>query len=365
MKGFFRKAAAVLLIGIMAVAMLAGCSKSGGKKVNASGADSMFGVIKASSQLEKKTFNCDITADIDGTTAKINLSGASDGKATSLSAEVSAGGMTFKFDNAVVFTDDTMYINVASVMDEVGSFAESMGESFDLESLGVTSDWVSFTAEGLFKQDTSIFDTIGKDLDEAYASIITEKDGTYSISVSDKDSVKGFLDATKKLLEDKSDSWAKLMADKSNSVDVEKIVNGLIDDVVNSIVKAVEEASGDKISDEQVKELKDAMLEETDMSEVEEIDEDSYKEMFDELKSELADVEAQELAGKIDVRTSYEKGVYTLKASIEADETDEDGGNITIVSTVTDDSSAKVEIPSDAQPLVDILAALLTASLMQ
>ena len=42
MKGFLRKAAAVLLIAVMAVAMLAGCSKSGGKNVNAGGSGSMF-----------------------------------------------------------------------------------------------------------------------------------------------------------------------------------------------------------------------------------------------------------------------------------------------------------------------------------
>lgn len=361
MKGFLKRAAAVLLAAVMAVAMFAGCSKSGGKKVNAGGADSMFGILKTASQVEKATFDCDITADIEGTSAKIKLSGVTDGKATSLSAEVSAGGMSFKFDNAVVFTDDVVYINVASVMDEVGSLVKGMGGSLDLDALGITSDWVSFEAEGMFKKDTSIFETIGKDLDEAYAEVITEKDGTYSITLSDKDSVKGFLDATKKLLDDKGDSWAKLMADKANSVDTEKVVNGFVDDVADAIVKAIEEATGEKLSEDDIKELKDSMLEETDLSEFDEkMDEDAYKELIKEFRDQLDDAEAKSLDGSIDLRTSYAKGVYTIKAN--AAPNDEDDGAITMVSTITEDSSAKVEIPSDAQPLVDIIAAFFVAA---
>lgn len=362
MKGFLRKAAAVLLIAVMAVAMLAGCSKSGGKKVNAGGSGSMFGILRASTQVEKKNFDCDITANVEGTSAKIKLSGVSDGKATSLSAEVSAGGMSFKFDNAIVFTDDVVYINVASVMEEVGSFASAMmGGSFDLKEFGVTSDWVSFKAEGMFKQDTSFFETISKDLDEAYAGIITEKDGTYSITVSDKDSVQALMDATKKLLDDKSDSWAKLLADKANAVDTEKVVNGFVDDVADAIVKALEEATGEKLSEENIKELKETMLAGTDMSDFKDkMDEESYKELFDELKEQLKDAESEAIDGTIDLRTSYEKGVYTIKANIEPNDAEE--GSITMVSTVTENKSAKVEIPSDAQPLVDIIATFFMAA---
>lgn len=362
MKGLLKKAAAVLLVAIMAVAMLAGCGKSGGKKVNAGGAGSMFGVLKSASQVEKATFDCDITADIDGTSAKIKLSGVTDGKATSLSAEVSAGGMSFKFDNAVIFTDDAIYINVASVMDEIGAFASAVpGADLDLSELGITSDWVFFEAEGMFKRDSSVFETISKDLDEAYADMITEKDGTYSITVSDKDSVKGFIDATKKLLDDKGDAWAKLFAEQSNKLDVEKLMNGVADDVVDAIVKAYEESTGEKLSEDEIKELRDSMLEETDMSEIEKIDEDTYKEMFDELRDQLDDTSVTGLDGKIDVRTSYENGVYTIKANAEPE--DEEDGSITLVSTIKEDSSAKVEVPSDAQSAIDILVAILVANM--
>lgn len=362
MKGLLKKAAAVLLVAVMAVAMAVGCSKSGGKKVNAGGTDSMFGVLKAATQLEKKTFDCDITADIEGTSAKIKLSGVSDGNATSLSAEVSAGGMSFKFDNAIIFTDNVVYINVASVMDEVGAFTKTMtGSDFDLESLGIKSDWVSFEAEGLFKQDTSLFETISKDLDEAYADIITEKDGTYSITVSDKDSVKGFIDATKKLLDDNGDAWAKLFAEQSKKVDANKIVNDIVDDVVDAIVTSLEEATGEKISEDEIKELKDSMLEETDMSEIEQLDEDTYKEAFNEMKKQLDEASVKDLDGTIDVRTSYDKGVYTIKANAEPEKNDE--GSITFVSTIKEDSSAKVEIPSDSQPIIDIIVALVVANM--
>ncbi len=362
MKGLLRKAAAVLLVAVMAVAMFAGCTKSSGKKVNAGSDGSMFGILKSAMQLEKKTFDCDITADIEGTTAKIKLSGVSDGNATSLSAEVSTGGMSFKFDNAIVFTDDVIYFNVASIMDEVGAFTSAIpGADFDLEDLGITSDWVSFKAEGLFKQDNSIFEAISKDLDEAYADMITEKDGTYSITVSDKDSVKGFIDATKKLLDDKGDAWAKLFAEQSNKLDVEKLMNGVADDVVEAIVKAYEESTGEKLPEDKIKELRDSMLEETDMSGIEEINEDTYKEMFDEIRDQLDDASVTGLDGKIDVRTSSDKGVYTIKANAEPE--NEEDGSIILISTIKEDSSAKVEVPSDAQSAIDILVAIVVANM--
>lgn len=360
MKGFFKRAAAALLAAVMAVAMFAGCSKSGGRSVNAGGADSMFGVLKASSKVEKKTFNCDVTLDADGATSKLKLSGVSDGNATLLNLEVSAGGMSFKFENAIVFTDDVIYFNVAEIMDEVGSFATAlMGAPINLADFGITSDWVSFKAEGMFKQDTAIFDAISEDLDEAYADVITEKDGTYAITVSDQDSLKALAEATKKLIEKNGDDWAKLAVEQSNKVDVEKILNDMLDEVLASIVKAYEDAMGEELSDSDIAELKEAMLGEVDTSKIEQTSEDDYKKMFDELVDQLDDALAgdMDLDGTVDVRTSYDKGVYTIKANLEPNS--DENGSLVMISTVTEDKSAKVDVPSDAQPLVDIITAFM------
>ncbi len=355
MKGLLRRAAAVLLMAVLSVAAIAGCTK--GKAANAGGAGSMFGIIKSAQQVEKKTYEFNITSDIAGSSADIKLSGVSDGSATSLSAEISASGMSFKLDNAVVYTDDAIYLNVASVMEELGSFAEAMnGQKLDLAELGITSDWVSFESEGMFKQDKTAFDTIYSDLDEAYADIITEKDGTYSITVSDKDSVQKLIDATKGLIDNNGDEWAKLMADQYNKIDMKKVVEDLSNQVLDAVVKAYEEATGEKLTDEQIAELKDSMMEEMDLSDVEEVNEDTYKEMFAELKEQLADAEAEDIDGTIDMRTSYSKGVYTFKATAEPN--DEEAGSMTCVGTITEDKSAKVEVPSDAQSLIDIIAAI-------
>ena len=357
MKGLLRRAAAVLLMAVLSVAAIAGCTK--GKAVaNVGGTGSMFGIVKSAQQVEKKTYEFNITSDMNGSPADIKLSGASDGNATSFSAEVSVGGMSFKLDNAVIFTDDAIYLNVATVMEELGSFAALMNGQMqlpDLAELGITSDWVYFESEGLFKQDMTVFDTIYSDLDEGYADIITEKDGTHSITISDKDSVQKFIDATKALIDNNGDEWAKLMTDQYNKLDIKKVVEDLTNQVLDAVVKAYEESAGEKLTEEQIAELKDSMMDEIDLSDMEEVNEDTYKEMFAEFKEQLADVEAKDIGGTIDMRTSYSKGVYTFKATAEPD--DEELGSMTCVGTVTEDKSAKVEVPSDAQPLIDIIAA--------
>lgn len=356
-----RRAVAVLLTAVMAVAMFAGCSMT--KGASAGSKNSMFGIVKSVGHLENYTVVCEATLDISGTNVTIKMNGETDGNATVMSLEASTGGMTFKFDNVFVYTEDALYINVAEVADEVGvllSAFTGVSGPIDLSEYGLTSDWVSIEAKGMFKKDMTLIDVFCDDLDEAYADIIKKNDGTYSITISDKDSVKALMDATYDLLDKNGDKWAKLMDEQVKEKDVQSVVNGIVNDLMDSIVKAYEEATGEKLSEEDIEDMKEEILSYANVSDMDEINADAYKEMFEELKNSIKDAEAEGIDGTMDVRVSYEKGVYTLKAKAEA--SDESEGDMTIVTTIEEGKAGKVEVPSDAQSFVDVIVPLLISA---
>ena len=356
MKGFMRKAAALLLIVAMAVAAFAGCSKdSGSTSGKNKSADTMFGLLKEAGQLEKKTFETTMEIDADGTKVSITLNGVSDGKATSAGVNVSASGMTFEFEDVLVFTDDVLYLNAGQVLEQLTPFLEA--SDVDVDSLGLDLDWVCFEAKGLFK--TSSYDELFDILDKSYKEII-EKDGSgYKISLSDKDGVQAFVDATIAMIKDNKDTFIDMFVDAYERVDVEAIVNDFADEFVDKLA----DASGEDVTEDQKAELKEQLMEETDLSELE-IDKAEIEEMYEEMLGELEDSEVtDDLGGTVNIKVFKDGDSYVSAVDMDVEEDGEQVG-ASVKTTITEDKSASVEIPSDAKSLVDVIVEIYMLSAM-
>lgn len=152
MKTIMKRIAALVLIAAMAVMAVAGCSKSSGSKsAGNKSADTMFGLVKEAQALEKKTVEVSAEINTNGVKASVTLNGKSDGKATSVGATVTYGGVTFSLDDVIVFTDDVLYINAGLILEQIKPFINTAGEKAAsvVEALGDLG-WVSFEAKGLF-----------------------------------------------------------------------------------------------------------------------------------------------------------------------------------------------------------------------
>lgn len=347
MKGFMRKAAALFLIAVMAVTAFVGCSKDSGKTSKTSGnnADSMFALLKEAGQLEKKSFETTMEIDADGTKIELTLSGVSDGKATSVDVKASASGMTYEFTDVIVFTDDVLYINAGSIIEQVSPFLTGYG--VDASTFGDLG-WVYLECEGAFS--TTSYDKVFDILDSAYADLIKNEGSEFKISISNKDDIQAFVDATTKMLKDNKDTFVDMYLDTYNKVDVEAMLNNFADELVDAIA----DIYGEELTADMKEELKEELLADSDFSELE-VSEADIEEMFDELITELSAVEVtEELGGTVNVKVSKSGDSYVTAVDFNF----EDGGEsvgASIKSTVTADDDASVEIPSDAKSLVDAI----------
>ncbi len=363
MRKFFKKAAAVLCITAMAAACFTGCGKKDDDSEKASNgktesASSMFEVIKEASKVEQGTYEANITADTDGTKMELSISGEMDDKATSLSLDVNAGGMKFSFENVIVFTEDTLYINAAEIMDEAGVYLSTYMGSSDLSDFGITTDWVSFECEGAFVSDTSLADVFCDAMDKAYKDLITEDDSTFTIEVKDDKAFAKFTDATRALLENNKNEFADAIVKYYNSVDLSSMLNGFVD----SFAEALGSSMG--ASEDEIDELKDELMGDTDLSEIEDLSKDdivkSIEEMIAEMDSETATLDGSTMK----ITTSDKDGKYVTTIDGTASDEDVDTA-FTIESIVKPDSTVSVTVPSkdDTTDLMDVLATVI--ALMQ
>ena len=357
MKTFMKRITALVLVAAMAVMAFAGCQKSSGSKSAGSNksADTMFGLVKEAQSLEKKTYEASIEAETNGTKAAITLSGKADGNATSLGATVSYGGVSFTLEDVIVFTDDVLYINAGSILEQLKPFIDAAGDSASAitDSLGDLG-WVSFEAKGLFTATS--YDDIYDILDKAYESIIKKDGDKFVISLSDKDDIQAVVDATAKMLKDNKDTFVKLITDAYDKVDVKDIVNNMADELVDQLAAA----SGKQLTDEEKQSMKDELMSSMDTSDIE-VSKSDIESSIDDAVSELEDTTVTEdLEGSADVKVYKEDGAYVTEMSIDATD---DGDNVkaTIKSTIKEDSSVKVDVPSDATSLVDIIVGIYEA----
>lgn len=354
MKTIMKRIAALVLIAAMAVMAVAGCSKSSGSKsAGNKSADTMFGLVKEAQSLEKKTVEVSAEINTNGVKASVTLNGKSDGKATSVGATVTYGGVTVSLDDVIVFTDDVLYINAGSILEQLKPFIDAAGEKAAsvVEALGDLG-WVSFEAKGLFA--TSSYDEVYDILDKAFDSVIKKAGNKFTISLSSKDDIQAVVDATAKMLKENKDTFVKITTDAYDKVDFKDIIENTVDELVDKLASA----SGKDVSDEDKQTLKDQLMSTIDVSDIEVSKEDIESSIDDAVKKlEDTKIADEDVDGKADVNVYKEDGAYITEMEMDVTE-DGKASSATIKSTIKEDSSVKVDVPTDAASLVDIVVNL-------
>lgn len=240
----------------------------------------MFGLMKEAQALEKKTVEVSAEINTNGVKASVTLNGKSDGKATSVGATVTYGGVTFSLDDVIVFTDDVLYINAGLILEQIKPFINTAGEKAAsvVEALGDLG-WVSFEAKGLFA--TSSCDEVYDIFDKAFDSIIKKAGNKFTISLSSKDDIQAVVDATAKMLKENKDTFVKIMTDAYDKVDVKDIIENTVDELVDKLASA----SGKDVSDEDKQTLKDQLMSTIDVSDIEVSKEDIESSIDDTVKN--------------------------------------------------------------------------------
>ena len=322
MKTIMKRIAVFALIAAMTVAAFCGCSK----KTGTSSADSMFGVMEESLNLDKWEGTVTLTMDTAQMNVSADLTAVCDGNATSFSAKISAGGFSFEIKNFVVATKDAMYFNIGAIYDSMGSYLAATGLS--LEDMGLEKDWIVYTAEDAFKKDTDFSSSVLDAMDEAYKDLIVEEDGEYKLAFSDKEGAQKFLDATVALLEKNKDKWSEDLADAMSKVDYSSIKNDIID---------ANEKAGN-------------VLDEDTIDEMFSVDEDTVKvpskedcaELFDKAIESLKEGDLEDFEGNVALTASAKGKEYKYKAEMAYEDE-----SISLEAVINKTADVKVEVPSE------------------
>lgn len=347
MKKLAKRVLALSMAAAMTVSMAAGCSSAkDSKKTSGSSKDSsVFAVMEQVSKLDSLSMETTISFETDEYNGEVVLSGKKDGDKSSLSVQLNAVGMKYKLDDVMVVDGDTVYFNYKEINDELGSLIKTAG--VDLNEYGISSDWISLKLDGMSTDVSSIADIYG-DLDKAFSDVITTKSGKSTLKVDDEDSYKAFADALKKALTDNKDSWSNLIADYYSKIDAKAMVENLIDEMAGALIDKM----GDMAEGITKENLLEALMDNSDLSALENtMDAGDIASAIDDMISEMDAAGYEDFGGTFEIVSSAKDGEYTITASV----TDKDGMKADI-NTVIKDESVNIEVPSDAQSAVDIIA---------
>lgn len=341
-----KKIVAVLLVAVMAVASLAGCTKK------TAGANSMFGITKQAMHVDKADFATSIVAEVKGVKATIELSGTTDGNATSVTAAVKFGAMTYKLDNIVVFTKDAVYFNLGVLVDQFAMYLAIAGLDKDkLSELGLDVKWVKFELTDMFEKDTTIAEMFLDDADVAYEELITKEGSVYTLSLDNKEKVTKFISLTKKMIEANSAEWAKAYAEYVSKIDLNKMFENVVKELTDAIVNA-----NLGITKEQIDELKSMLEDKIDVEDaLADLSESSIKEQIDKLAEQIKpdEIEIGDNMGSLVIKSQIDKETYITSMEIESED-----NKVTIESKITPNKKASVEVPTDAGSFMDLIKPL-------
>lgn len=346
MKKFF----AVLLAMVMVVAMATGCSKKGASKTNtdASG-NSVTSTVSLKYEGEEGKADLTLVSKAAGKNASISVSGSVDIEGTTVNA---------KADDLFVVANDKFYVNVKAALDAIAN-VEDAAESVNAIKELITEDYIYMDMSGIseaiqeadVKTSTEMIDA----LMAAYKDVSTGTDDKVVIKVTNAEEAKAFTDATAKFLKDNADKIADYFVASYNKVDIEKLMNSVVDAVVDSMMAAYKEM-GMEVTDEQKQQAKDMILSQIDMSELEVSKEDivkAVKEMADSMEvDEDADFDGTEL------NVTIEKTANGYKVSVKANDAD---NSLEIAAEMDTASSVSISAPSKAQNVNDIISGLMAA----
>ena len=156
------------------------------------------------------------------------------------------------------------------------------------------------------------------------------------------------------MLKENKDTFVKIMTDAYDKADVKDIIENTVDELVDKLASA----SGKDVSDEDKQTLKDQLMSTIDVSDIEVSKEDIESSIDDTVKKlEDTKIADEDVDGKADVNVYKEDGAYITEIEMDVTE-DGKASSTTIKSTVKEDSSVKVDVPTDAASLVDIVVNL-------
>ncbi len=371
-----RRVLAVLLVFVMSMALVTGCS---GKSKQ-----TLFSIMKDASSMTHYSYEIKVKVDsgISGVDSmSMTLKGKTDGEAVTMGAKVSYSLYTFDIDDFLILTKDAMYIDVEAIFNAFDSVLSAMGvslEDFEAE-FGTELKCIQLPlAEGMINVNAD-----SSELTDLYVSILenTFKDtkiesnkGEFTVTVEGMEELSKLVDAFITSLLDNQDALLEQI-DKNSSIDDETLKE-FLNLYMNEIITALE-----RFNDEYDLGLTEADIEEA-KAEAEAAVEDAvkeaefddvsqaYKDAFADLKDNRQDVvdtmagSTDSVDGKFTMTDSLtgKEGsrVYTceIQGSVENKDTDEDL-EFNAKSVLTEDNSIAVDVPKNYTALSDILYAAL------
>ena len=371
-----RRVLAVMLVFVMSMALVTGCS---GKSEQ-----TMFSIMKDASSMTHYSYDVKVKVDsgISGVeNMTIALKGETDGEALTMGAKVSYSLYTFNIDNFLTLTKDALYVDVEEIFNAFDSILSAMGvsladfeEEFGTElkciKLPLADGMINVSADSSELTDlyVSILETAFKD------TKIESNKGEYTVTVEGMEDIAKLVDALlTELLNNQDALLAQL--EKLNSIDddtMKEFLNIYMDEILKALVKFNEEYELG-FTDEDIADIKaeaesavEDALKEAELDDVNQI----YKDGFAQIKDNKQDI-VDELAGGADsvdgkvTMTNSLTGkegsrVYTceFETSLENKDTQEDL-TLTVKSVITEDNSIVVNAPKNCTALSDIMYAAL------
>lgn len=371
-----RRVLAVLLVLVMSMALVTGCS---GKSKQ-----TMFSIMKDASSMTHYSYEIKVKLDsgMSGVESMaMTLKGKTDGEAVTMGAKVSYSLYTFDIDDFLILTKDAMYINVEAIFNAFDSVLSAMGvslEDFEAE-FGTDLKCIQLPlAEGMINVNAD-----SSELTDLYVSIlentfkntkIESNKGEFTVTIEGMEEISKLVDAFITSLLDNQDALLEQI-DKNSSIDDEtfkKFLNLYMNEIITALVRfndeyelGLTEADIEEAKAEAEAAVEDA-VKEAGLDDVS----GEYKDAFADLKDNRQDVvdtlaeSVDSVDGKFTMTDSLtgKEGsrVYTceLQAAFENKDTDEDV-TVNVKSVLTEDNSIVVDVPKSYTALSDIIYAAL------
>lgn len=371
-----RRVLAVLLVFVMSMALVTGCS---GKSKQ-----TMFSIMKDASSMNHYSYEIKVKVDsgMSGVDSMaMTLKGKTDGEAVTMGAKVTYSLYTIDIDDFLILTKDAMYINVEEIFNAFDSILSSLGVSLeDFENeFGTELKCIQFPlVDGLVNinaDNSEIMDVYVTILENAFKDIkIDSNKGEYTVTVEGMEELSKLADAFITSLLDNQDAFLEQI-DKNSSFD-EKTLKELLNVYMNEIITALEKFNTEYelgLTEADIDELKaEAEAAAEDAAAEVQIDDlsQTYKDAFAELKDNRQDIvdeiadSADSVDGKFTMTDSLtgKEGsrVYTceFEAELENKDTSEDL-TVTVKTELTEDKDIEVKVPSSYTSVSDLMYAAL------
>lgn len=236
-----RRVLAVLLVLVMSMALVTGCS---GKSKQ-----TMFSIMKDASSMTHYSYEIKVKLDsgMSGVESMaMTLKGKTDGEAVTMGAKVSYSLYTFDIDDFLILTKDAMYINVEAIFNAFDSVLSAMGvslEDFEAE-FGTELKCIQLPlAEGMINVNAD-----SSELTDLYVSIlentfkntkIESNKGEFTVTVEGMEEISKLVDAFITSLLDNQDALLEQI-DKNSSIDDEtfkEFLNLYMNEIITALVR--------------------------------------------------------------------------------------------------------------------------------